>query len=143
MQPTQPVREVHVDGYCHILTDPALVKPGKKLKLRFDDEICNVDQLKGNEHLETRDEADTRTRYWVWTAEHEFHLQNTTNAPQTFIVEQPVPRDWFIDSDPRPAEMHGQTALFRIEVAPHRIVQLHVGMRREKAIGTKKLKKSN
>lgn len=66
----------------------------------------------------------------VEVQEHEFVLWNPANVAVTFVVQQVVPRNWAIDSDPQPRQIIGQTAYFPVQLQPGGVVQLHVGMRR-------------
>jgi hypothetical protein len=52
-----------------------------------------------------------------------------TAGPITFVVEQPLRKDWLVDSDPLPQEVVGSTAMFRVGADPGQIVRLHVGVR--------------
>jgi hypothetical protein len=46
-----------------------------------------------------------------------------------FVVNQPLPKGWRIDSDPQPIDLQGSTATFRVIAEPGQIVRLHVGER--------------
>lgn len=57
-------------------------------------------------------------------------MQNPTDKPAVFIVRHGVPKNWKVDSDPKPSSMDGSTAVFRVNAEPGQRVRLHVGMDR-------------
>jgi hypothetical protein len=66
---------------------------------------------------------------YVSVIEREYLLQNTTDKPVAFIVDQPIPKGWHVDSDPQPINIQNSTATFRVFAEPGQIVRLHVGQR--------------
>jgi hypothetical protein len=126
--------EIHVDQDCRILPDPAHVPPGKKAKPYADSAVCHLDHIFESQHLEERISGNELLRSKVEIHEREFVLQDISEDPVTFVVEQRVPANWAVDSDPQPKQMIGQTALFPVIVQPGEIVRLHVGMRHETAL---------
>ena len=123
--------EIHIDQDCRILPDPAHAPPGKKPKPYSDSAVCHLEHVFESEHVEERIQGDQLLRWRVEIHEHEFVLQDISDAPVTFVVEQVIPRNWTVDSDPQPKQMIGQTAFFPVIVQPGQIVRLHVGMRHE------------
>lgn len=136
-QPTPPERqqyysfsEIHVDQDCRILPDPAHVPPGKKSKPYSDSAVCHLVNVFESQHVEEQIQGSQLLRWRVQIHEHEFVLQDISDAPVTFVVQQVIPKDWSVDSDPQPKQMIGQVAYFPVIVQPGQIVHLHVGMRR-------------
>jgi hypothetical protein len=129
--------EIHVDQDCRILPDPAHAPPGKKPKPYADSAICHLEHVFESQHVEENIQGDQLMRWHVQVHEHEFVLQDISDAPVTFVVEQVIPRDWTVDSDPQPKQMIGQTAYFPVIVQPGQIVRLHVGMRRQSPMRAK------
>jgi hypothetical protein len=123
--------EIHIDQDCRILPDPAHLPPGKKAKPYADLTICHLEHVFESQHMEERIDGNELLRYKVDIHEHEFVLEDISQDPVTFVVEQRVPSNWTVDSDPQPKQMIGQTAFFPVVVQPGQIVRLHVGMRHE------------
>jgi len=86
--------------------------------------------------------SDHDTSYWdmvtmngnpvrvrVHVHEHEFLLNNTTDQPVLFVVDETLRKGWHIDSDPKPDAVNGQIATFRIRAEPKQVVRLHVGQK--------------
>jgi hypothetical protein len=46
-----------------------------------------------------------------------------------FIVTQPLPKNWVIDSEPQPIGYTDKDAIFRVTARPGEVVHLHVGER--------------
>ena len=122
--------EIHVDQDCRILPDPAHLPPGKRPKPYTDSVLCHLESVLESEHVEERIQGSQLLRWRVEIHEHEFVLQDASDAPVTFVVEQMVPKGWTVDSDPQPKQIIGQTAFFPVIVQPGQTVRLHVGMRR-------------
>jgi hypothetical protein len=122
--------EIHVDQDCRILPDPAHAPPGKKPKPYTDSAICRLEGIFESQHAEEQIQGDQLIRWHVDIHEHTFLLQDISDAPVTFVVEQSIPKNWTVDSDPQPKQVIGQTAFFPVIVQPGETVHLHVGMRR-------------
>jgi hypothetical protein len=129
--------EIHVDQDCRILPDPARATPGKKPKPYSDSAICRLESIFASQHAEEKVQGDQLIRWRVEIHEHTFVLQDISDAPVTFVVEQSIPRNWTVDSDPQPKQVIGQTAYFPVIVQPGEIVHLHVGMRRTSPMRSK------
>jgi hypothetical protein len=129
--------EIHLDQDCRILPDPAHASPGKKPKPYTDPAVCHLINVFESQHVEERIQGDQLLRWRVDIHEHEFVLQDISDAPVTFVVEQDIPKNWIVDSDPQPKQMIGQMAYFPVIVQSGQIVHLHVGMRRETPMRTK------
>lgn len=123
LQSTQ-LKEIHVDQSCHILPD-----------LTIDPAICHLESVLTSEHPEETIRDGVTSDTTVYIREQEYLLGNVTAKPVVFVVEQPVPEGWTIDSDPKPAETRGTTAIFRVNADPGQVVRLHVGMRHAVPIG--------
>jgi hypothetical protein len=122
--PGAALKEIHVDQKCQILQGYG------DGTLRTDSVICHLEYVHTSKHLEeTVKDGVTRSNV-VTVAEQEYLLQNVTTEPVIFVVEHAVPKEWQIDSDPKPTEMIGSTAVFRVNAQPGQIVRLHVGERR-------------
>jgi hypothetical protein len=120
---------IYVDERCALLPDPAAA-PKDKLKPRWDPAICHLETINHSEHREEAEVGAEMLRRKVEVSEQEYVLQNVTMKPVAFVVKQPVPKGWRVDSDPQPAAMEGTTAVFRVYAEPGEIVRLHVGVRK-------------
>jgi hypothetical protein len=137
-RPAYPiVQEIHVDGDCRLLVAPADLVAKKKAHYERDPVICHIESPNSSEHTEEMIVGNELRRSRVAVQEHEFVLQNIAAAPVIFVVEQPVNKGWQIDSDPRPEQMEGDVALFRVHAQPGEIVHLHVGERHTTPLKTK------
>ena len=121
---------IHVDQNCRILPDAA-VTGHKKPHPYTDPAICSLQSTADSEHWEEKISGKELLRTFVRVREHTFVLQDVADQPVMFIVQQPVSKGWFVDSDPQPWQMGGDTAYFRVYVKPGQTVRLHVGERRE------------
>jgi hypothetical protein len=63
----------------------------------------------------------------VVVKEKDYLMKNQFERPVVFVVEQPVPDGWKIDSVPLPDKVKGKVALFRASAQPGQLVRLHVG----------------
>ena len=120
---------IHVDKYCRILPATDALPPRRNPDAYYDSAICRLTGSGASSHLEERFAGSKRRRFLVQIREQTYMLFNPTDAPVVFVVEQAVPTGWEIDSDPQPAEMQGQIAIFRPNANPGQRVELHVGMR--------------
>jgi hypothetical protein len=125
-----PPRDIHIDQHCRILPDEEYAYAGKK-KLRpvQDRTVCHLGSVLESSHQEKRVSGGQVESSTVRISEQEYVLQNVTPEPVVFVVEQVVPRDWQVDSDPRPEVMEGSTAIFKVHAEPGQMVRLHVGIR--------------
>jgi hypothetical protein len=121
---------IHVDQDCRILPRPG--NPlSKKTRPYHDDAICSVESPAESTHWEEKISGDQLQRWLVRIREQTLVFQDVADQPVMYIVEYAVPKDWFVDSDPQPWQMDGQTAYFRVYVKPGETISLHVGVRRE------------
>jgi hypothetical protein len=126
------VREIHVDQFCRILPDQAQSAGAvAKLRPKKDSVICHLETVLQSSHAEERLVGNELERSVVHIEEQEYVLQNVTDYQVVFVVEQPLRKGWFVDSDPPPQEVAGSTAIFRVNAVPGEIVRLHVGVRHE------------
>jgi hypothetical protein len=121
--------EIRIDEDCRILPDLANVQPGKKARPQTDANICHLEDETTSEHVEQRVAGNQLLRNHVEVQEHTLVLWNPWNTLVTFVVQQIVPKNWTIDSDPSPRQMIGQVAFFPVQVQPGKVERLHVGMR--------------
>lgn len=125
-QTWQNPQEIVVDGECRI---HASWITGGSPKAFHDRGICSVDP----EHYSERDETTLtagKKRFSVVTiGEHTFYLHNPAQSAVTFIVNQRLGKNWQVDSEPPPNELHDRTATFRVIAQPGQTVELHVGER--------------
>ena len=133
------LKEIRVDERCRILLDEPAGFKGKA-KGRKDDVICHLESQRSSNHVEKTVVDGAPMRSSVTIEEQEYVLQDVTDEPVTFVVEQPVSQDWQVDSDPQPTNMVGNIAEFRVIAQPGQTVRLHVGLRHAK---TKPLKVKN
>jgi hypothetical protein len=138
-----PFPEIRVDESCHLLPDPLHPVIGKKKpRLYTDPVICHLESMASSGHREETIVGNELHRSDVRITEQTYVLQNVTEQPAVFVVEQAVPQGWAVDSDPQPVKTIGSTAVFRADAQPGEIVYLHVGLRHTKPLPTKILKKS-
>jgi hypothetical protein len=130
-QPGVGLKEIRVDERCRILLEEPAGFKGKA-KGRKDDVICHLESQHTSNHIEKSVVDGVPARSSVTIEEQEFVLQDVTDEPVTFVVEQPVGQDWQVDSDPQPTNMIGNIAEFRVIAQPGEIVRLHVGLRHAK-----------
>ena len=132
--------QIRLDQDCNLLPDPAHLPLGKKVRLIRDDTLCHLENIAHSEHIEEKIVGDQMQRTRVKITEHEFVLQNVTNLPVLFVIQQPVPEGWMVDSDPQPSKIVDGTAIFPAHAQPGEIVHLHVGMRHTTSMKPKSLK---
>jgi len=136
--------EIHVDDRCRILPDPAQPLPAKQKKPRplSDPIICHLEGVHTSSHGEEAMVGNLLQRSLVTISEQEYVLQNISPDPVVFVAEQPIQKDWQVDSDPPPQEIVGSTAMFHVNAAPGEIVRLHVGLRHAKPLKPKQIGRS-
>ena len=130
-QPGVGLKEIRVDERCRILLDEPAGFKGKA-KGRKDDVVCHLESQHTSNRIEKSVVDGVPARSSVTIEEQEYVLQDVTDEPVTFVVEQPVGKDWQVDSDPQPTNMAGNIAEFRVIGQPGQIVRLHVGLRHAK-----------
>lgn len=134
---TAPPREIYVDEKCRLLPDPATVPPGKTPHGKRDDKVCRLESVAHSDHWDQQVVGNDVRLDDVKVHEQQYVLHNATAQAELFVVEQPVPSGWTIDSDPPPMRVDGNTAWFHAWVQPGEVVRLHVGMRRTKPVASK------
>jgi hypothetical protein len=150
-RPTYPiVQEILVRQDCAILLAPADSNAkGKKAKFERDPAICHLETVLTSAHVEESIQDKELYRSRVTINEQEYILQNISDAPVVFVVEQNVPTGWQVDSDPQPGELIpasvgdsklDKVAVFRVHADPGQAVRLHVGERHTKPLKPKVLK---
>lgn len=131
---------IYVNQNCEIF--PGLVFPlsGRKLpESRWIADVCHLESVLDSEHREEKPAGNELERSDVEVREQEYVLQNITMKPQVFAVLEQVPRGWKVDSDPQPATMAGDIAVFDVHLDPGETVRLHVGLRHTKELKAKAL----
>jgi hypothetical protein len=131
-QPGVELREIRVDERCRIL----LEEPSgydEKAEGNTDDAVCHLESQHTSNHVEKPIVEGVPTRSSVTIEEQEYVLQDVTDEPVAFVVEQAVKPDWTVDSDPQPTKIFGNIAEFRVLAEPGQIVRLHVGLRHAEA----------
>ena len=103
------LKEIRVDERCRILLDEPAGFKGKA-KGRKDDVICHLESQHTSNHTEKSVVDGVPARSSVTIEEQEYVLQDVIDEPVTFVVEQPVGKDWQVDSDPQPTKMEGNIA---------------------------------
>lgn len=152
-RPAYPiVQEILINQDCALLLAPADSNAkGKKAKFEQDPAICHLESVLTSAHMEESIQENELHRSRVTINEQEYVLQNISNDPVVFVVEQNVPTGWQVDSDPQPAALIpasvddrklDKIAVFRVHADPGQIVRLHVGERHAKPLKPKVLKSS-
>jgi hypothetical protein len=150
-RPAYPiVQEILVRQNCSILLAPAESNGGgKKAKFERDPAICHLETVLSSAHMEESIQDKELHRSRVTINEQEYVLQNISDVPVVFVVEQNVPNGWQVDSDPQPGEVipasvgdskQDKVAVFRVNADPGQAVRLHVGERHVRPLKTKILK---
>ncbi|MGC2163207.1 MAG: hypothetical protein WA634_14945 [Silvibacterium sp.] len=129
--PLLQTKEIHVNQDCRILSDRIDGVRGLDVSSPRTEPVCHLESVLNSQHLEQAVSNGLHRARLVTISEQEYLLNNTTVAPVDFLVEQPVPAGWRVDSDPHPTQMLGATALFRVTAQPGQIVRLHVGERHD------------
>lgn len=119
-----PLAEIHVNQQC-------LIRPTGAAEFTRDPVVCHLEARFDSTHVAARVDDGVARRSNVRIVEQEYLLQNVTTAPVRFVIEQPVPAGWRVDSDPQPDELHNGMAIFRVVAEPQQIIRLHVGERHD------------
>ena len=129
--PPSELAEVHIDHDCRVLTPgrPTTAHPTPPPRYRYNNIVCHIESHLHSNHWEQRMINGVPKQTYVSVIEREYLLQNTTDKPVAFIVDQPIPKGWHVDSDPQPINIQDSTATFRVFAEPGQIVRLHVGQR--------------
>jgi hypothetical protein len=152
-RPAYPiVQEILIRQDCAILLAPADSNAkGKRAKFERDPAICHLETVLNSAHMEESIQDMELHRSRVTINEQEYVLQNISDGPVVFVVEQNVPNGWQVDSDPQPGELipasvgdskQDKVAVFRVHAEPGQAVRLHVGERHVTPLKTKILKAS-
>jgi hypothetical protein len=152
-RPAYPiVQEILVNQDCAVLLAPADSNArSKKAKFEQDPAICHLESVLTSAHMEESIQENELHRSRVTINEQEYVLQNISDEPVVFVVEQNVPNGWQVDSDPQPGELIpasvgdrklDKVAVFRVHADPGQAVRLHVGERHAKPLKPKVLKSS-
>lgn len=130
-QPTPGTPEIHIDQHCRVLAQPVptAADPNPKAGFHYNANVCHLESQLSSSHWDEVMKNGVPRDTYVRIREREYVLHNITGAPVTFVVAQPVPKGWSIDSDPQPTELSGNIATFRVTAQPDEIVRLHVGER--------------
>jgi hypothetical protein len=131
-----PPKTIIVDQACRILQNPAaVVMTNVKPRWHKDEIMCHVEGVHNSDHVEERISAGLEQKNWVFVTEQTYVLQNISDAPVVFEVQEYVPEGWQVDSDPQPVDTvpiagkKGDAAIFRVNAEPGEIVRLHTGRR--------------
>jgi hypothetical protein len=128
--PTASPSVIEVDGACRILNvnlrDPAFGPP----KHPYSSPVCNIESEKVSQRWEqyTAPNGTPKNRL-ADIHEKDFVLQNPYSQPITFLVHQPVPKNFHIDSPPPPTDLANSIATFKVVANPGQTVRVHVGWR--------------
>jgi hypothetical protein len=123
--------EIHIDHDCRVLTSshPTAAHPNSQPRYHYNNVVCHIESNLRSSHWEQTSRNGVPKRVYVHVREREYLLQNTTDKPVAFIVNQPLPKGWQIDSDPQPIDIVGPNATFRVMAQPGQTVRLHIGER--------------
>jgi hypothetical protein len=128
VQPSVPLKKIHVDRRCKILHDESdALSDLTEAELKNDHAICHLESVLTSHHVEEILRDGVMLRNNVTVKEQEYLLQNVTSEPVAFVVEHALPDDWQVDSDPQPVKIEDNKAFFRVIAAPGQIVRMHVG----------------
>jgi len=136
----KPVEVIYLNRDCALLPDPSRYVPGTEWQLEVHPELCHLETVLNSRHDEETVVGDERKRCRIDIREHEYVLQNESEAPVLFVVAHAVPKKWTVDSDPQPVTYVGPIAVFKVNAAPGEVVRLHVGMRHVSHEHSKRIK---
>jgi len=128
---SNPPDEIHIDQRCRIVTQtPSTpVHPNPKPRAHYDRIVCHIEGPHRSYRWERITNSGISKRTYVAVVEREYLLQDVTDKPVTFVVDQHLPKGWRVDSEPQPSEITSTTATFRVLAHPTQTVRLHVGVR--------------
>ena len=125
--------EIHIDENCRISRTVAELGGSRQLVYK-DKKVCSVDPESVSKRDVIENLGGQRKQTTVTIREHTFTLHDSGAQPVTFAIEQKVPKDWQVDSDPQPKVIVGGIATFLVNVEPGQTVNLHVGERTPPAV---------
>lgn len=131
--------KIYVNDVCEIFPGLTLPLTDHKPKGEWNPDVCHIENAEHSERTEEKAAGGELERATVEIREQEYVLQNLDVKPALFELVARVPEGWSIDSDPRPARMTGQLAIFEIHAGPWEMVRLHVGIRHTKDLKPKAL----
>lgn len=132
--------KIYVNQNCEVF--PGLTFPitGRKLPAgQWNADLCHLESVLQSDHRDEKVVGNELRRSNIEVREQEYVLQNITLEPQVFAVLEQVPQGWAVDSDPKPARMEGEVAIFEVHAGAGETVRLHVGERRTKELKPKAL----
>ena len=138
-------QEIHVNQDCLILQDQVDgivgvsvpgAKPvgggapgagGERSVAQLDLTVCHLDSQFTADHVKGEVVNGAVQRSVVVVKQKDYLMKNQFERPVVFVVEQPVPEGWAIESEPGPDKMMGNVALFRAVALPGQMVRLRAG----------------
>lgn len=124
------LQQIHFDQDCQVLADSVDGVQGlDESALENNPVVCHLESVLRSKHIAETIHGNHVARSLVTVWERTYVLQDITEKPVFFVVEQPVPAGWRVDSYPPPVERIGSTAIFRVTGDPGQVVRLHVGER--------------
>ena len=127
------VREIHVNQDCLILQDVVdgvrgVTVPGAQGVSggETDAAVCHLESKLSSNHVKGEVVNGAVQRSVVVVNEQQYLLQDEFQQPVVFVVEEPVPDGWVVNSVPLPTKMEGKVAMFRVTAQPGQVVKLHV-----------------
>jgi hypothetical protein len=105
--------EIHIDKYCRVITQANQANPTPKPHYHYNRVVCHLESVHYSHHWEQATQNGKVKRIYVAINEREYLLQDVTDKPVTFVVDQTLPKGWRVDSDPQPSEVTGSIATFR------------------------------
>lgn len=134
------VKPIYIDQDCRIIAALAVDAAGKTPRTFRDPVICHIEQVADSEHMEEKIVGNNLYRSRIRISEQQYVLQNVAQGRVVFVVQQAVPADWVVDSDPQPSQIVDGIATFPFYAEPGEIVKLHVGLRHVTPLKTKTIK---
>jgi hypothetical protein len=115
--------EITIDDHCAILSSD------RDNPTHTDNAICHLESVHVTQHTEEKIREGVTQTALVEVRERDYVLQNPYAYPVAFVVKQPIPTGFRIDSDPQPIATANSIATFHVLAEPGQIVRLHVGER--------------
>jgi hypothetical protein len=132
--------KIYVNELCQIFPGLVLsVDLKKRPEGEWNSDICRLEKVLDSEHQEEKPAGDRLQRSEVEVREEGYVLQNITLQPQVFAVLQMVPAGWVVTSEPKPAKVEGEVAIFEVHAGPGQTVRLHVEEQHTKGLKEKAL----
>ena len=122
------LEEIHVTENCRIFHKNTA---DQKARYFRNSGICHQESKYDVVHPEAELEHGVLTKVVYEINESDYLLHNFLDHPVAFILDQPLPDGWHVDSDPQPLTTNNHLAIYRVLAQPGQTVRLHTGQKRQ------------